>query len=156
MNKSPVIRIINFVKAVDGDSFVQFVVRFEAVGAGSDFFLVNTFKLLDSKGADLGKPGASVKLTVTEQAEAPPADDPVVAPDTPDEDTSTDNQDDPAVVDNPSNADDTPAAVDEDPATDAETEKAPDTLWVFVGAIAATTVLLILAIAVVRHRRKSE
>jgi hypothetical protein len=145
--------IVRFDKAVDGVSSVQFVVHFEAFAEGSDFFLVNTSALLDDKGADLGKPGASVKLTVSEPAENPPADEPAVAPDTPAADPSTDT---PTTVDDPSNADDTPAAVDESPATDTETEKAPDTIWVFVGAIAATTVLLILAIAVARHRRKSE
>lgn len=151
--------VIKMKKELTGETSQQFTIRFVAVGAGSDFFLVNTFQLKDGDGNDLGKPGASVKLIVSETAAPTDPEDPIVAPDAEDP------------VDNPST--DTPGT-DEDPDTDEpatdgdatddaaddgtnvpEESKTIDTMWVLAGAIAATTVLLVIALIVANRRRKA-
>jgi len=135
--------IIKMNKTLTGETSQLFVIKFKVVGAGSDFFLVNTFQLKDKTNNDLGTPGASVKLVAKDPVVEPAPEDPVVIPEEPAVDPSTET---PAVTDDP-------VITDENTATDTKNETAPDTLWVFVGAIAATTVLLVISLVIVNRRK---
>lgn len=136
--------VVTLSKEMKGEKEQLFTIRFKAVGSGSDFFLVNTFQLKDKENTDLGKPGASVKLIVTKIQSQPSVEEPVVTPEDPvvaPEDPITDP------------TTETPDAT-ENPAKDAETETAPNTLWVFAGAIAVTTALLLISLLLVNRKKK--
>lgn len=138
--------VIKMNKQLNGEKEQLFTIRFEAVGSGSDFFLVNTFQLKDKESTDLGKPGASVKLIVTETPTQPVVDDPATTPEDP-----IDVPEAPIV----DPATETPATI-EQPVTDEENKMAPNTLWVFVGAITATTFLIVISLIVVYRKKKSD
>jgi hypothetical protein len=147
--------VVKMTKELAGEASQIFTIRFVAVGAGSDFFVVNTFQLKDDNDNDLGKPGASVKLTVTKVAASQDPEEPVVVPEEPSDNPTTetpDSSDDPAA--------EAPVVDDEpvnnpNPTNSTETDQeAPDTMWVILGAIGATTALLVLALILVNRRRK--
>lgn len=139
---------IKLYKKMAGETSQLFTIRFVAVGSGSDFFLVNTFQLKDNVGNDLGKPGASVKLIVSDESPQPDPEQPIVAPDEPIEDPVVD------VPDTTENPNTEKAGADSDVTDSDSEENTPETMWVFIGAIGVTIVLLVFSLILVNRRRK--
>lgn len=153
----PASGVIKMNKQLAGETSQLFTIRFVAVGQGSDFFLVNTFQLKDGEGTDLGKPGASVKLIVSEVPAQSETEEPVVAPDDSVDNPSTDSPDiseNPDTENTATDSDTTENAMDDGTKAPSDT-KTIDTMWVLIAAIAATSVLLVLALAIVHRRRKT-
>lgn len=128
-----------------GEKSQIYTIRFVAVGTGSNYFVVNTLQLKDADNNDLGKPGASVKYTISDTATPQTPEDPVVAPEDPIDEPSTET---PTTIEDPSTDGD-------EPLTEDTNEKAPYTLWVLAGAIAATTVLIVISLMIVNRKKKS-
>lgn len=154
---TPTDGVIKMNKQLAGETSQLFTIRFVAIGPGSDFFLVNTFQLKDGKGNDLGKPGASVKLIVSEVPAATDPEEPVTEPEDSIDNPSTDTPDtteDPGTDEPATDSDATDNGTDD--GTNAPSDsKGIDSMWVLIGTIAATTVLLVLALVVVNRRRKA-
>ena len=126
--------IVQLNTGLNGETAKSFVIHFKATGAGTDFLQVQTLDLYDADEADLGNPGASVKIKVAEAASPVKEDDSTV--ETPTTDTGT--------TDSDSDSSD----------TSTDNEKTPDTMWVYAGAMGITLILLIIAITVSRRKRK--
>jgi len=141
---NPVAGTIKMNSTLKGESSQIYTIRFVAVGAGSNYFVVNTLQLKDTSNNDLGKPGASVRYAISDTAAPQTPEEPVVTPEDPITDPSTET---PIDVDEPSSG-------DKEPLTDTENEKAPDTLWVLLGAIAATTILIVISLMLVNRKKK--
>lgn len=147
---SPKAGTIKMSSTLTGEPFQLYTIRFVAVGAGSNYFVANTFQLKDADNNDLGKPGASVRYTIlahaTPQAPEDPvvtSEDPVVAPNDSDSNPATET---------PNNTED-PATEEDTIPVDPQNEKAPDTLWVFAGAIGVTILLIIISFLIVNRKR---
>jgi len=127
--------IVQMSRGMDGQSSQSFTIHFKALIAGADYLQVQTLELVDLDERDLGNPGASVKYTIKE---VPTEDngDSTITPD----DSSSKTSD---------SVDNNNGSVDE-----STTNKAPDTIWIYAGAIAVTSILLILAIVISRQKRK--
>jgi hypothetical protein len=86
-----------------------------------------------------------VKLIVTEIVGQPAPQDPVVAPENgviaPSTETPT--------------TDNNPISVHDEPVADTLTKTAPDTLWVFVGAITVTILLLVISFLMIHRKKKA-
>lgn len=135
--------IVQMIKGLTGQPTRSFTIRFKALAAGTDYLQVQTIDLVDLDERDLGNPGASIKYVIKKVPEKDPTVD------------SVDNNDDSANI-----SDNTTSGNSVDPADNSgtvkqpTTEKAPDTIWIYVGAIAVTVLLLILAVVVSRRKRK--
>jgi hypothetical protein len=135
--------MLKLYKEPKGAPVQLFTIHFKAIGPGSSYCLVNTSQYVDGQQKDLGKPGASVRLAISKVATEPVVKDPVVTPADPVVDPVT----------KPSSETPTPV---ETPVSNTQNEKAPDTLWVYVGAIVITSVLLVLALIIVNRKRDSD
>lgn len=142
---NPIAGSIKMNSTLKGEVSQLYTIRFVAVGTGSNYFVVNTLQLKDVDSNDLGKPGASVKYSITDPTIPQAPEDPVIAPE--------DSVDEP-VIENPTTTDDL-ANVDEEPLVDTENKTAPDTIWVFVGAIFITIILIIVSLYLVVRKKKS-
>lgn len=132
--------IVQLNTGLSGEKTYTYTIKFTAIGAGKDFFLVNTFELVNGDEEDLGNPGASVPLTVQASQEDPATEDPGT-------DQPADQDPDPNPTDTPDS--DTPGTD-----TPAATKETPATLWVYAGVVGLTSLLLLAAILVVRHGSK--
>lgn len=136
--------IVQLSTGLSGETSYAYYVRFKVVGPGKNFFLVNTFEFVNGDEEDLGNPGASVAIQATQPEDEPAAQEP-----------------DPARPEDPGAGQ--PEAEDPDDTPDDETpgtqnppgkQQAPGTHWVYAGALALTSLLLLAAILIVRHGRR--
>jgi hypothetical protein len=134
--------IVQLSTGLSGEKTYTYTIKFTAIGAGKDFFLVNTFELVNGDEEDLGNPGASVPLTVTASPEDPATEDPGT-------DQPSDQDPDPSPTDTPDS---------ENPGTDtpAASKETPATRWVYAGVVGLTSLLLLAAVLFVRHGSKKK
>lgn len=134
--------IVQLNTGLAGEKTYTYTIKFTAIGAGEDFFLVNTFELVNGDEEDLGNPGASVPLTVTDPQEAPATEEP--------------GTDQPADPDPDPGSTDTPDSDNPDTDTPEASKETPATLWVYAGVVGLTSLLLLAAVLVVRHGSKKK